>query len=159
MGSDAHGHLFWSPIEVERPTGYRGSGAGFSVEASRHQSGGDRRKGRECHSSLTLSVALELVQATGAPLTLGSLLTEAGNDIATDFPLNTARNYVTDVQRFTQVEGCVLGVVGQRPTQTPVRLSMTRASPTIAGFRRRVAFRAPSPCAGSDSIGRCYRSP
>jgi hypothetical protein len=38
-----------------------------------------------------------------------SLLAEAGKDIQTDFPLNTARNYIKAIQGIKQVEGCILG--------------------------------------------------
>jgi LCP family protein required for cell wall assembly len=40
---------------------------------------------------------------------IGSLLSEAGQDIGTDFPLNTARNYVTALVNISKIESCVLG--------------------------------------------------
>jgi hypothetical protein len=49
-----------------------------------------------------------LLSSTGLSR-IGNLLSEAGRDIATDFPLNTARNYVKGIQGITQIEGCVLG--------------------------------------------------
>jgi len=55
-------------------------------------------------------VALERKMLTPAVLPrLGTLISLAGQDIATDFPLETARDYVPDIQGITTVSQCVLG--------------------------------------------------
>ena len=55
-------------------------------------------------------VALEKKMATPAMLPkLGSLLALAGQSIATNFPLNTARDYVDIAQNISSISQCVLG--------------------------------------------------
>jgi LCP family protein required for cell wall assembly len=57
-----------------------------------------------------LLVALEHKVVSPAGLgQLGTLLSLAGKTIGTDFPLNTARNYVSAAQRVSSIESCVLG--------------------------------------------------
>jgi hypothetical protein len=55
-----------------------------------------------------MAAKAKMLSATGISR-LGSILSEAGRDISTDFPLNTARNYVSAVQRISTIESCVLG--------------------------------------------------
>lgn len=58
----------------------------------------------------TLLVALERKIVSPAGLSqLGTLLSLAGKTIGTDFPLKTARNYVSVAQRVSSIETCVLG--------------------------------------------------
>jgi LCP family protein required for cell wall assembly len=55
-------------------------------------------------------IALEKKLATPAMLPkLGSLLALAGNSIATNFPLSTAKNYVDAAQHLSSISQCVLG--------------------------------------------------
>lgn len=55
-------------------------------------------------------IALEKKMSTPAMLLkLGSLLALAGKSIATNFPLNTARNYVDAAQHISLISQCVLG--------------------------------------------------
>jgi polyisoprenyl-teichoic acid--peptidoglycan teichoic acid transferase len=73
------------------------------------EGGGDSDYTRAARQQAVLMAAKsKLISSTGLSR-IGSLLTEAGKDIATDFPLKTARDYVTAVQHVSLVEGCVLG--------------------------------------------------
>ena len=58
--------------------------------------------------AVLMAAKAKMLSATGISR-LGSILSEAGRDISTDFPLNTARNYVSAVQRISTIESCVLG--------------------------------------------------
>jgi LCP family protein required for cell wall assembly len=73
------------------------------------EGGGDSDYTRAARQQAVLMAAKSKIASPAGLSRLGSLLTEAGKDISTDFPLNTARNYVAAVQRLSQVEGCVLG--------------------------------------------------
>lgn len=73
------------------------------------EGGGDSDYTRAARQQAVLMAAKSKISSPAGLSRLGSLLTEAGKTIATDFPLNTARNYVTAVQRVSVVEGCVLG--------------------------------------------------
>jgi hypothetical protein len=55
------------------------------------------------------STKVRSLQAYSSWIGEGTLLYLASKTISSDFPLNTARNYVTAVQRVSQIEGCVLG--------------------------------------------------
>jgi len=73
------------------------------------EGGGDSDYTRAARQQAVLMAIKSKLTSPAGLSRLGSLLTEAGKDIATDFPLNTARNYVTAVQHASLVEGCVLG--------------------------------------------------
>ena len=73
------------------------------------EGGGDSDYTRAARQQAVLMAIKSKLTSPAGLSRIGSLLTEAGRDIATDFPLNTARNYVTAVQRVSVVEGCVLG--------------------------------------------------
>ncbi|MFI5258530.1 MAG: LCP family protein [Candidatus Limnocylindrales bacterium] len=74
---------------------------------SREDGGSDYlRAGRQ----QAVMIALERKVLSSAVLPhLGTLLSLAGRTIATDFPLNTARNYVYAAQHISSYETCVLG--------------------------------------------------
>jgi LCP family protein required for cell wall assembly len=73
------------------------------------EGGGDSDYTRAARQQAVLLAAKsQLISPTGLSR-IGSLLSEAGRDIATHFPLNTARNYVKGIQGIAQIEGCVLG--------------------------------------------------
>jgi polyisoprenyl-teichoic acid--peptidoglycan teichoic acid transferase len=83
-----------------------GPGAVLYVR-SRENGGSDYiRAGRQ----QGLLVALERKMTSGAGLAkFGTMLSLAGKTIATDFPLSTARNYVSVAQRVKAIDSCVLG--------------------------------------------------
>ena len=73
------------------------------------EGGGDSDYTRAARQQAILMAAKkQLISPTGLSR-IGTLLTEAGKDIQTDFPLSTAKNYVKAIQNISQVEGCVLG--------------------------------------------------
>jgi LCP family protein required for cell wall assembly len=73
------------------------------------EGGGDSDYTRAARQRDVLMATKSKLSSPAGLSRLGSLLTEAGKDIATDFPLKTVRNYVTAVQHVSVVEGCVLG--------------------------------------------------
>ena len=70
---------------------------------------GDSDYTRAARQQAVLMAAKSKLSSPAGLSRIGSLLSEAGRDIATDFPLSTARNYVSAVQHVSQIEGCVLG--------------------------------------------------
>jgi LCP family protein required for cell wall assembly len=73
------------------------------------EGGGDSDYTRAARQQAVLMAAKSRLLSSTGLSRIGSLLTEAGKDIATDFPLKTARDYVKGIQGITQIEGCVLG--------------------------------------------------
>ena len=75
---------------------------------SREGAGGSdyQRAGRQ--QAILLALEHKIVSPSGLSR-LGTLLSLAGKTIATDFPLKTARNYVSAAQHVSSIEGCVLG--------------------------------------------------
>jgi LCP family protein required for cell wall assembly len=73
------------------------------------EGGGDSDYTRAARQQAVLMAAKSRLLSPTGLSRIGNLLSEAGRDIATDFPLNTARNYVKGIQGITQIEGCVLG--------------------------------------------------
>jgi LCP family protein required for cell wall assembly len=73
------------------------------------EGGGDSDYTRAARQQAVLMAAKSRLLSPTGLSRIGTLLSEAGRDIATDFPLNTARNYVKGIQGITEIEGCVLG--------------------------------------------------
>ena len=75
---------------------------------SREGAGGSDYQRAARQQSILLALEHKIVSPSGLSK-LGTLLTLAGKTIATDFPLKTARNYVSAAQHVSSIEGCVLG--------------------------------------------------
>ncbi len=73
------------------------------------EGGGDSDYTRAARQQAVLMAAKTKISSPAGISRIGGLLSQAGKTIATDFPLSTARNYVTAVQRVSSIEGCVLG--------------------------------------------------
>jgi LCP family protein required for cell wall assembly len=87
------------PVHLDGPTALK-------YARSRESTNDYQRASRQ----QTVLVALEKKMATPAMLPkLGSLLALAGKSIATNFPLDTARNYVDTVENISSISRCVLG--------------------------------------------------
>ena len=73
------------------------------------EGGGDSDYTRAARQQAVLMAAKSRLLSPTGLSRIGNLLSEAGRDIATDFPLNTARKYVKGIQGIKEIEGCVLG--------------------------------------------------
>ena len=73
------------------------------------EGGGDSDYTRAARQQAVLMAAKTKISSPSGISRIGALLSQAGKTISTDFPLSTARNYVTAVQRISTIEGCVLG--------------------------------------------------
>lgn len=89
------------PVHLDGPT------ATLWVRSREGAGGSDyQRAGRQ--QAILLALEHKIVSPSGLSR-LGTLLSLAGKTIATDFPLKTARNYVSAAQHVSSIEGCVLG--------------------------------------------------
>ena len=89
------------PVHLDGPT------AILWVRSREGAGGSDyQRAGRQ--QAILLALEHKIVSPSGLSR-LTTLLSLAGRTIATDFPLKTARNYVSAAQHVSGIEGCVLG--------------------------------------------------
>ena len=89
------------PVHLDGPT------ATLWVRSREGAGGSDyQRAGRQ--QAILLALEHKIASPSGLSR-LGSLLSLAGKTVATDFPLNTVRNYVSAAQHVSVIEGCVLG--------------------------------------------------
>jgi LCP family protein required for cell wall assembly len=88
------------PVHLDGPTA-------VLYVRSRENGGSDYlRAGRQ--QALLVAIEKKVLSPSGLSR-LTTLLNLAGSAIATDFPLKTARNYVSAVQHVTTIDSCVLG--------------------------------------------------